>query len=152
MVAPVPGARLPLRWAHAPSAGMPIRMPAPGAAAVEDLLAALRGDERAERAEGASLAGEDQCVRGGAFASQCPAGGLTGRGQSLSAASASGYPMFNILDDVQPAERHVGHGAIGPGNVADDSGLGSPKAPCYINSSWFWEREERVRCQEHPPT
>src|SRR6266704_7131930 len=37
-------------------------------AAVEDMLAALPGDQRVERAEGASLAGEDQDVGRGPFA------------------------------------------------------------------------------------
>src|SRR5260370_29084746 len=41
-------------------------------AAVEDLLSALPGDQRAERAEGASFAGEDQDVGRGASAAPVP--------------------------------------------------------------------------------
>jgi len=54
------------------------RLPGPGGsgegegAAVEDVLAALSGDQGVERAEGPSLAGEDQDVGRGAFAQPVP--------------------------------------------------------------------------------
>ena len=66
-------------------------------AAVEDVLAALPGDQRVERAEGASFAGEDQVVGRGAFAQPVPGWQLHPLAEARGVRVAAGEPVRDAL-------------------------------------------------------